>query len=105
VSEEAQSPFEKPHAVALYKSLKYGWVSLFDYYGEKDVEFHSDSVRISEPVEVMFRPLENDAVIQGALKTLDEMERQARIELEKKLAEFRNQRASLMALTHQKEAA
>lgn len=100
--------------VALYKSMD------SDYYMVDEVKFVSFDehlrplpegktrervmkgyVRVSEPVEVALSPLSDDTVIQGAIASLDEAEREALRELNQKIASIRAQKAQLLAITHQ----
>jgi hypothetical protein len=100
---DTPNPFEQAHPVALYKSLKYGYVHVSAFYGERDAETHSGMVRISEPATVTFKALAHDEAILNALKTLDAEERNARLDLDTRLNEIKQQRASLLALTYQPE--
>lgn len=98
---KTDKPFEETYQVVLCRSIKYGWIFVLEYDGG---EF-TDYVRISEPTAVRFQPLQDDAVIRNAVSALDAAERNARLELERKLAEINEQRAQLLALTHQPESA
>lgn len=89
--------------IALYKSLTHNWIMEGTYYGEDDARYHSDYVRISNPVTLTFTPIKDEAVIQNALQTLDGMEHKARMELAKTLAQINQQRSNFLALTHQPE--
>lgn len=61
--------------------------------------------RVSEVMEIRLQPLSNDEVVQNAVAALDEAEREALEELNKKLSEIRGRKAQLLALTHQPEVA
>lgn len=114
---DTQEEIALPRKVALYKSLD------SDYYMISEVQFSKldehynvlpegeerervvrGYVRITAPVEVSFTSLDNDSVIQKAVETLDEMERDAIRELNQKIASIREQKSQLLALTHQVEA-
>lgn len=99
-----KNPFDQPYKVALYKELTGGWTHVSHFYdGEntEDANYHSGSVRISEPFAVPFQPLSDEKVIQSALKTLDVAEQDLLAEFEKKMDTLKEQRASFLALTHQ----
>lgn len=72
--------------------------------GEKRERVSKDYVRISEPVEIGFEALTDDSIVQKAVAALDEAERVAINELNAKIASIRQQKASLLALTHTPEA-
>jgi hypothetical protein len=106
----------RPRPIALYKRLDGGWYMVDEiryrnhdeHYsplpeGEKREHALSGYVRVSEPVEVAFSPLADDAVIQKAVESLDQAERDAIRELNEKIAAIRSQKAQLLALTHQPE--
>lgn len=96
------NPFDKPHRVALCRSMKYGWLSILDYADDRQ---YTEYVRISEPAEVRFQPLQDDAVIRNAIAACDAAEKAAYLELNQKLAQIREQKSQLLALTHQPESA
>lgn len=58
-------------------------------------------VRISEPVVVEFRGIDDDAVVRNAVESLNEQERKIVEELHDKLARIRERKYQLLALTHQ----
>lgn len=107
----------KSRKVALYASLDsaYSYVSEVDYV-DYDEHYHpypdgqtrerqkKGYVRISEPVEISFSAISNDAVIENAVKSLDEAERAVIREMNEKIAAIRGQKAQLLALTHQIES-
>jgi hypothetical protein len=95
-------PFAQPHMVALYKSLKYGWATVSQFYGaETDASYHSGSVRISEPTEVKFTQLANEEAIKNAIAMLDAEELRVLAELNQRIAEIREQKQGLLAITYQ----
>ena len=96
-----KDPFAQPYKIALYKELSSGWTHVSHFYGEDDANYHGDSVRISQPVEVPFEPLSDEKVIEAALKTLDATEQNIRVEFQKKLDALNEQRNRFRALTHQ----
>lgn len=97
-----ENPLDQPYPLALYRSMKYGSAITLQFFGEKDTHYHGgDMVRISEPVEVRFSALQNEEVIRNAIAACDTAEREARLDLEKRLAEIREQKNQLLALTHQ----
>lgn len=60
--------------------------------------------RVSEIIEVSFDSVSNDQVIQNAIAALDAAEQKAIEDLNRKIAEIRDQKAQLLALTHQPES-
>lgn len=101
--DKKDNPIDKVHAVALYRSIEHGWASVLQYFGERDAEYHGSYVRISEPMELTFRPLADDTVIQNAIAALNAQEVKVRLECEKSLAQIREMKSNLLALTHQPE--
>lgn len=109
----------RPRKIALYKSLEgSGWFmvdevrfsALDETYkllpeGEKREQVMKGYVRVSDPIDVTFRPLADDSVIQKAVESLDYLEREAIRELNAKIAAIRSQKAQLLALTYQPESA
>jgi hypothetical protein len=99
-----KDPFAQPHAIALYKSLQYGWSSVSQYYGpDKDASYHTGSVRISEPEMVKFTQLANEEAIKNAVGMLDAEELKVLAEMNRRIAEIREQRQGLLAITYQPE--
>jgi hypothetical protein len=98
---DKKHPFESDYSVALYRDLQHNMLSVWEFYGEKDSNYHSGDVRISEPVRLRFEPLKNDDVIRNAIHTIDAQEQQLRLELEKRLAELREMKKQLLAITYQ----
>lgn len=96
-------PCDKPYRVGLYWNLQFAYCAVFTQHGEV-VPIPSGYVRLSEMLEVRFRPLPSEDSVQEALATLDRAEQTARAELAKCLTEIADQRASLRALTYQPEA-
>lgn len=97
-------PFDQSHAIALYKDIKYGWVHVSGFQPKDDAQYHSDCVRISEPLTVQFAPLTDAEAIHNALAVLDAAEKAAIDDLNRRLAEIKHQRQSLMVLTHFSDA-
>lgn len=104
----------KPRKVALYASIDSNYVSTWDVPYERYDEFYNplpdgqlrelpirNMVRITEPVEVQFRPISNDEAVAKAVESLNETERDLRRELNQKLAEIAEKRNQLLALTHE----
>lgn len=108
----------KPRRVALYASLDSSWcyVSEVDYIrhdehyqalpdGQERERPKKGFVRVSEPLLIELRQLTDDTIVQKAIESLDEAERQAISELNEKIAAIRGQKAQLLALTHQPDEA
>jgi hypothetical protein len=103
-----KDPFAQPYKVALYKELTGGWTHVSHFYegeGVDDATYHGDSVRISEPYAVPFRPLSDEKVVESALKTLAVAEKNLLDEFQQKLNTLKEQRSRFLALTHQPESA
>jgi hypothetical protein len=66
---------------------------------------HEGYVRVSEPIDLHFTAVSDDAVVQNAVASLDEAERKAIAELNAKIASIRSQKAQILALTYQPEEA
>jgi hypothetical protein len=95
---ETKDPFAEPYQIALCQQIQHGWLTVWELINGKAP---ADYVRLSEPVTVHFQKVGTEEGIQEALKAIDEMERAARNELNRKLSDFADRRASLLALTHQ----
>lgn len=96
-----KNPLERTYKVALYQYLASGYgggVMVFDR-GDHDKPM-SDYARISQVVEVSFAGLSNDEAIQNAVAALNEAERQAVNELNRRITDIRTRKAKLLALTH-----
>lgn len=105
----------KPRKVALYAAtdiddyctvMPVNLVSYDEHYaslpeGQEREKSYDKFVRISEIVELRFSPLTDEGIIQKAIESIDETERRLREELNKKIAELRQQKAQLLALTHE----
>lgn len=91
------NPLEKTYSVALFQSIEYGYSTVWDV---KDSTLNG-YVRISEPVPMKFRPLPQDEVLQSAVAEFDAAERKARDECNQRIAQIRERKAQLLALTHQ----
>lgn len=108
----------RPRKVALYCSL-----TLNDYYPIQEVEYSrfdeqynplpegqlreridKDCIRISEPIEIQFVGLESEQMATAATESLNQQERDLTEEFAKKLANVREKRSQLLALTHQVES-
>lgn len=103
MSTTEKDSLERSYPLALYRDLEFGYTAVCAFYGENDQRYHSQCVRISEPVELRFHGLASDEVIQNAIATLDAAEQEARVTCEERIARLREQRAGLLALTHQPE--
>lgn len=95
-------PFAEPYQIVLCQQIENGWFTVWELRNGKAP---SGYVRVSEPVTVRFQKVNQTEGVQEALNAINEMERAARIELGRKLSEFADRRASLLALTHQPEVA
>jgi len=109
---------EKPRKVALYASLTIN--DFYAMYEVRDLDFDTHYqplpegqtrespvegwVRISEPAEVTFRPMSSDAVVRQAVESLEETERKVIDEMNQKLAQIRERKHQLLALTYQPTA-
>jgi hypothetical protein len=113
---DMKEEISRPRNIALYKSLDSDWYTVdevrfatFDEHyrplpeGEAREKVMKGFVRVSEPVEVTFSQLGNDSIIQKAVESLDEAEREAIRELNAKIAAIREQKSQLLALTYQPE--
>jgi hypothetical protein len=94
-------PFAEPRQIALCQHIEHGWFTVWEL--RDDGKAPINYVRISEPVTVSFQKVNATEGVQDALQAIDEMERAARNELGRKLSEFADRRASLLALTYQPE--
>lgn len=107
----------QPRRVALYawtemEGVFVSDVSYVDYdehynrlpEGEERELTHASRIRLTDPIEVTFKPISNDEVVAKAVAMLDQQERIARGELEKKLSDIREKRSQLLALTLQKDS-
>lgn len=104
--DEKKNPCERTYTVALYQILGAGSVRIANYYGDADDKvYHAGEARISEPLQVKFQPLSSEQAIQNAVASLDAQETKVRLECEEKILAIREQKASLLALTHQPEVA
>jgi hypothetical protein len=105
----------KSREVALYAHLSHHtWFAVFEVsYSEFDEcsrpldegqrrEITMDSyVRISEPVKINFTGIDNETMVRNAVEALNAEERKLIDEMNKKLADLREQKNQLMALTYQ----
>ena len=106
MSDSLKTKFFEPQTVALYQKLgDPSWTMIARYYGESDLQYHNDYIRISEPLKISFESLKTNELIQTAVKAIDAQEQELRAELEKKLQQLRDFKSQLLALTYQPEAA
>lgn len=100
---EKKHPCDESYRVALYRHIHYSWVSVMQV--SESLSGYEDYVPLSESLEVRFAPLNNDTVIQGVVAALDAAEKKAFEDCNKRVAEIREQKAQLLALTYQPTAA
>lgn len=101
LSAKRPDPFSQPRQVALYQDLSNGWTRVSTYWGKDDSTAHAGDVRISEPVAVTFKPLSSTEAIDNAVASLDAKEKQILADTEMALRRIREQKQSLLAITHQ----
>lgn len=115
--ENIKEQAELPRKIALYQYLgEHPWYSVMEIvYSGHDERYNPlpdgqirevprDSfVRVSEPQEIKFSVLADNSIIEQAVASLNESERQAIEELNKKLMSIRERKAQLLSLTHQPE--
>jgi hypothetical protein len=102
----------KPRWVALYARMDSDWYTVWEVeYSDRDEHYQllpdgqlrevpvKGYVRITEPVAVEFRAIDNDEVVARAVESLNESERALLSEMSKKLAEIRERKSQLLALT------
>lgn len=100
MSTDTKNPFAEPYQIALCQHIQHGWLTVWELrLGRVPPEY----VRLSETVTVTFQKVGTEEGIQEALKAINEMEREARNELNRKLSDFADRRASLLSLTHNPE--
>src|SRR5262249_48031630 len=108
----------KKRMVALYAHLTSDYCVLFEVgyshfdetgrplpVGERRERPMTGYVRISEPVELSLRAITSDEMIQGAVAALDAEERKAIEQLNQTLANIRERKQQLLAITYQSEPA
>jgi hypothetical protein len=109
---------DRPRKIALYADLtiddfvmthEVNYVTYDEHYtrlpeGESREIPMEGSVRITEPVDVSFTAIDNDAIVSNAVKSLDAEELKLRAELNKKIATIRDRKNQLLALRYQPEA-
>lgn len=114
---DLQEEIAKPRSVALYMSLSgggYVYMSEVHYVrhnehweplpeGEHREQPHDNAVRITEPVELQLAAIGQKEMVKNAVDSLNEQERKVYREMNAKLAEIKEQRNQLLALTHQPE--
>lgn len=98
MSFDTKGPFAQPYQIALCQDIQSGWLTVWEL---RNGRLPAEYVRLSEPVTVQFQKVGTEEGIREALKAIDELERAARNELNRKLSDFADRRASLLALTHE----
>lgn len=107
--------FVAPRMVALYAFIgEHTWFSVFEVaYSNLDERYQplpegqrrevpmDNYVRISEPVKVDFASIGTGDMVRNAVDALNAHERKVIDELNKKLADIRERKHQLLALTHQ----
>lgn len=107
----------KPRSMALYMSLTGGgyvymsevhYVSHDEHWtplpeGERREQPHDNAVRVTEPVEVRLAAIGQKEMVKNAVDSLNEQERKLYKEMNAKLAEIKERKNQLLALTHQPE--
>lgn len=83
----------EPIKVYAMQSLEHGWVHIYDF---DDLDSY---IKIAEG-EVVFRPVEKDEAIQKAAEMLDQKIQETYTEAERKVSAIKDQKARLLALTH-----
>lgn len=106
---------EEPREIALYSSMttSNSYLVLGVYYVDYDEHYQplpkgqrreqpkDGYVRVSEPMKVSFTAIDTDTLVRNAVESLNEQERKTIDELNQKLAEIREKRSQLLALTHE----
>jgi hypothetical protein len=69
--------------------------------GERREKTHTESVRVTEPVRVQFSGIGQKEMVTNAIESLGQQEQKLRAELNAKLAEIKERKNQLLALTHQ----
>ena len=64
---------------------------------EEDEEY----VRATEPLEVTFKPLSDEVIVKGRVKSIDAEIEKTRAELNLKINDLKDQRQRLLAITHE----
>lgn len=111
---DIKAAVEKPRFVALYSSMTIQHYMLCEvFYRDHDEHYNrlpegqkreaplQGYVRVSEPVEVQFIAINQDEIVARAVESLNEEERKVIDELNQKLAQIREKRSQLLALTHE----
>lgn len=107
----------RPRKVALYSALNIPgfymvWEVRYSAFDEQFAELPEGQnrelpiegyVRVSAPIDLKFDAVATNEVVQNAVASLDAAERKAIAELNQKIAAIREQKAQLLALTHQPE--
>lgn len=112
---EMAAEIGKPRKVALYMNLnapssltvwEVPYVAWDERYaplpaGQTRERPRNSYVRVSDPLEVGFTPVDDDSMVRNAVSSLDEQERALLDELNRKLADIKERRNQLLALTYQ----
>lgn len=107
----------KPRKIALYARMNdHVWFTIFEmqyvthdeHYAPLPVGQHREVsfegyVRITEPVDLKLTAIDDDSIVQKAVESLNEEERKAIEELNKKIVGIRERKNQLLSLTHQPE--
>lgn len=105
----------KPRKVALYLNMEYSGFCIHEvHYANHDehyeplpegqlreLPFLDGYVRVTEPIELSFKSTSQDEILSRAVESLNETERKTMVEFEQKLADIREKRNQLLAITHQ----
>lgn len=89
--------------VALYQDPKYGHIYVGTFYADRDSQYHSGDIRISEVLPVAFTPMAHDELVRTAVAALDAAELKVLGEMQKQIDDIRERKRSILALTHQAE--
>jgi hypothetical protein len=111
----------KTRKVALHLCVEYAGMSpslMEVHYTDRDENYYRlpegqlrerplpGYARVSSIIEITgFAPLARDEVMANAVKSLDAQEREAYVELQKKLDVIRERKQQLLALTHEPQSA
>lgn len=113
-----QEAIAEPREVALYANLtmddcvfvrEVRYCTYDEHYmplqdGERRELPYEGYVRITQPIVVTFNPVDSNMIVRNAVESLSEQERKTVEELNTKLAQIRERKNQLLALTHQPEA-
>jgi hypothetical protein len=94
------NPNDMTGRVAVFRSTKYGWTSIFAWIGdEQSDQERDDYVRISDWTTVEFKPLTSDEVVIAAKQALTKEREKVVAEFTAKLRGIDERMANLRALT------